>query len=123
MLMAVYFEPKLQTGTGGKPVLSLEAFWATLFDLLSPIWPSRTTLPTHPDYVLGDVWVAPSLARSLDKRGAARIEGDDLVPFHKLTQWLCYSLIEPIEGVAKWAVDRGAGQTGLPEVSLVALVT
>jgi hypothetical protein len=40
------------------------------------------------------------------------------VPFHKLTQWLCYSLLEPIESVAGWKVERGDGQTGLPEVSL-----
>jgi len=37
------------------------------------------------------------------------------VPFHKLTQWLCYSLVEAIESEGGWKVDRGRGQTGLPE--------
>lgn len=44
-------------------------------------------------------------------------EGDDVIPFHKLTQWLCYSLVEAIENEAGWRVVRGRGQTGLPEVS------
>lgn len=39
------------------------------------------------------------------------------MPFHKLTQWLCYSLVDAIESEAGWKVDKGLGQTGLPEVS------
>ena len=97
--------------------LSLQSFWSTLFTLLLPIWPSRTLLPSHPIYPLGDVWPCPSLSKSLDQAGKVREEGDDFVPFHKLTQWLCYSLIEAIESEAGWNVDRGRGQTGLPEVS------
>ncbi|KAL7419638.1 hypothetical protein Q5752_005551 [Cryptotrichosporon argae] len=98
-----------------EPVLPLFVFWSTLFDLLSPIWPSRTTLPSHPRLVLGDVWPCPALDKHLAASGAARAEGDSLVPFHKLTQWLCYSLVEAIESEAGWKVDRGQGQTGLPE--------
>jgi hypothetical protein len=101
-----YLEPQLKD-----KVLPLTLFWDTLFALLAPIWPARTTLPSAPGEVLGDVWPCPSLARSR----TTREEGDDLVPFHKLTQWLCYSLLEPIESSAGWRVDRGAGQTGLPE--------
>ncbi|KAL1411334.1 hypothetical protein Q8F55_002285 [Vanrija albida] len=109
-----YLQPTLKTG-GPKPILSLVTFWDTLFTLLAPIWPSRTTLAEYPDQVLGDVWYCPSLARSHDAIGDQRFEGDALVPFHKLTQWLCYSLLEPIESVAGWRVDPGPGQTGLPE--------
>jgi hypothetical protein len=65
---------------------------------------------------LGDVWPCPSLDKALAASGKERTEGDSLVPFHKLTQWMCYSLIEPIENVAGWKVDKGRGQTGLPEV-------
>jgi hypothetical protein len=96
--------------------LPLSQFWSTLFSLLLPIWPSRTTLPSYPGFALGDIWPCPSLSRALDAQGAKREEGDDLVPFHKLTQWLCYSLVEAIEGTAGWKVERGRGQTGLPEV-------
>ncbi|OCF43383.1 hypothetical protein I317_02823 [Kwoniella heveanensis CBS 569] len=105
-----YFEPRIQSS-----VLPLSDFWSTLFDLLLPIWPSRTTLPSAPEEPLGDVWQCPSLSRSLDDDGRKRVEGDDFVPFHKLTQWLCYSLVEAIESQAGWMVDRGRGQTGLPE--------
>lgn len=65
---------------------------------------------------MGDVWPCPSLARSLDTAGKTRVEGEDFVAFHKLTQWLCYSLLEPIESEAHWVIRRVPEQTGLPEV-------
>jgi hypothetical protein len=70
---------------------------------LGPIWPGRLTLADLP---LGDTWQHPS-ARSSDA-------ADGLVPFHKLSQWLAYSLVEPLEdaGLAITDLDR---LTGLPE--------
>lgn len=94
--------------------LQLSDLWSTLFALLLPIWPSRTTLPSHPTEALGDIWPCPALERHL---GPDAEEGASLVPFHKLTQWLCYSLVEAIEGTAGWTIIKGRGQTGLPEVS------
>jgi hypothetical protein len=49
---------------------------------LGPIWPSRLTLD---GVALGDCWKHPAL-----KTGDAT---DGLVPLHKLSQWLSYSLI------------------------------
>jgi hypothetical protein len=70
---------------------------------LGPIWPSRLNLG---GVALGDVWRHP----------AARAPGpsDGLVPFHKLSQWLSYSLLEPLEeaGIAVTELDA---LTGLPE--------
>lgn len=109
---ADHFQAHFASSSTSSLTLPLTTLWSTLFDLLLPIWPSRTTLPSHPTYALGDVWPCPSLVKSLQTPK----EGDDLVPFHKLTQWLCYSLVEPIESEAEWKVDRGKGQTGLPEV-------
>ena len=37
-----------------------------------------------------------------------------LVPFHKLSQWLSYSLVEPLEGAGLKVVELDA-LTGLPE--------
>jgi len=37
------------------------------------------------------------------------------VPFHKLTGWLTYSLIEPIEKVLGWKFEGLEDMTGLPE--------
>ncbi|KAG8742420.1 hypothetical protein FRC10_001554 [Ceratobasidium sp. 414] len=41
--------------------------------------------------------------------------GSNLVPFHKLSQWLAYSLVEPIEKVLGWKVEGMEDMTGLPE--------
>ena len=70
---------------------------------LGPIWPSRLTLGGVP---LGDCWKHASL-KSDD-------ETDGLVPLHKLSQWLAYSLIEPLQwaGIEVTDID---GLTGLAE--------
>ncbi|KRE17974.1 uracil phosphoribosyltransferase [Bosea sp. Root381] len=67
------------------------------------IWPSRLTLG---GVALGDTWRHPLIAPGTSTEG--------LVPFHKLSQWLTYSLIEPLEwaGVSVIDVDE---LTGLPE--------
>lgn len=53
---------------------------------LSGIWPANNELHGVP---LGDVWRHPAV------RGDG--ESDGWVPFHKLSQWLTYSLVEPFE--------------------------
>ena len=70
---------------------------------LGPIWPSRLTLG---GVALGDCWKHPAL-----KTGDAT---DGLVPLHKLSQWLSYSLIEPLQwaGIEVTDID---GLTGLAE--------
>lgn len=37
------------------------------------------------------------------------------MPFHKLTGWTTYSLIEPIEKILGWKFDGLEDMTGLPE--------
>ncbi|MDB5871346.1 MAG: hypothetical protein JWQ07_788 [Ramlibacter sp.] len=70
---------------------------------LSGIWPAGNTIGTVP---LGDCW----------RHSAVRGEGlsDGWVPFHKLSQWLTYSLLEPFEwsGVKVHHLDA---LTALPE--------
>ncbi len=66
-----------------------EAILAAVLDRLSPIWPSPR----------GDVWEHPVVG---------------LVPFHKLSQWMSYSLVEPIEGAGLKVAALDA-LTGLPE--------
>jgi Protein of unknown function (DUF1688) len=68
-----------------------------------PIWPSRLTLGAVP---LGDCWRHPSLTMADATNG--------LVPLHKLSQWLAYSLIEPLQW-AGIAVTDINGLTGLAE--------
>ena len=74
-----------------------------LLQQLGPIWPSRLTLG---GIALGDCWKHPALVIADATTG--------LVPLHKLSQWLAYSLIEPLQwsGLAVADVD---GLTGLSE--------
>ncbi len=73
--------------TGGD--VKAASILAAVLEKLSPIWPSP----------LGDVWEHPVIG---------------LVPFHKLSQWMSYSLVEPLEGAGLKVVDLDA-LTGLPE--------
>lgn len=70
---------------------------------LAAIWPSRLALGGVP---LGDCWHHPA-ARANDAT-------DGLVPLHKLSQWLAYSLIEPLQA-AGLEVTHVDGLTGLAE--------
>ena len=70
---------------------------------LGPIWPSRLELAGIP---LGDCW----------RHGAIRTNDatDGLMPLHKLSQWLTYSLIEPLQRASLTVTDID-GLTGLAE--------
>jgi Protein of unknown function (DUF1688) len=70
---------------------------------LSDIWAGRITLA---GVNLGDVWPHSALA------GADSTA--ELVPFHKLSQWLTYSLLEPLQSLGLTITDLDA-MTGLPE--------
>jgi Protein of unknown function (DUF1688) len=70
---------------------------------LGPIWPSRFTLDGIP---LGDCWRHPTL------RTADATSG--LVPLHKLSQWMAYSLIEPLQWAGISVTDVN-DLTGLAE--------
>jgi Protein of unknown function (DUF1688) len=74
-----------------------------LLQQLGPIWPSRLTLG---GIALGDCWKHPSITASDASNG--------LMPLHKLSQWLAYSLIEPLQtaGIDVTDID---GLTGLAE--------
>ena len=71
----------------------------TLLHVFAPIWPPRISVAGVP---LGDCG-----------RHSA-IPGDGLVPFHKLCQWLAYSLIEPLDAAGLRVVELD-GLTGLAE--------
>jgi hypothetical protein len=74
-----------------------------LLQQLGPIWPSRLSLG---GVALGDCWKHPALATSDATNG--------LIPLHKLSQWLAYSLIEPLQTAGIEVVDID-GLTGLAE--------
>ena len=102
--------PMTKKGADGVTEVSVPALWEVLIYGLAPIWPaSRTQLE---GVAMGDVWPNSILA-SLSNAS----EGDEasMVPFHKLTQWMCYSLLEAMEKTLQWRFVDGEHQTGLPE--------
>jgi Protein of unknown function (DUF1688) len=74
-----------------------------LLRALGPIWPGRLSLGGVP---LGDCWRHPAIQR--------HDPTDGFMPIHKLSQWLSYSLIEPLEAAGVAVVDID-GLTGLAE--------
>ncbi|MGL4323518.1 MAG: URC4/urg3 family protein [Beijerinckiaceae bacterium] len=93
---------KNQADTHQTQIAAPEILRAVLMHL-GGIWPSRLTLG---GIALGDTWRHPLIVRDDATHG--------LVPFHKLSQWLSYSLIEPIldAGITVSDIDR---LTGLAE--------
>ena len=85
----------------GRQNVSAADLLGTVLEGFAPIWPGRVALDGQN---MGDVWPYAPLESS----------GESLVPFHKLSQWLTYSLIEPIEAAGVKITDVG-GLTGLPE--------
>ncbi|KAJ1667179.1 hypothetical protein IW140_001567 [Coemansia sp. RSA 1813] len=129
------------TGCAEAPrTVSVDDIWEVIVDGLAPVWPAgRTKLDGVP---LGDVWQCDTLgieppvdespghpAGRRDSSGS--IDGasvgkaapsqplilgtHSLVPFHKLSQWLTWSLLEVITRLGKFTVTGTDRLTGLPE--------
>lgn len=81
-----------------------------VLDAFSSIWLTGSMLQGVP---LGDVW-PHRWAGGESKSGGGHGTTDDWVPFHTLSQWLSYSLLEPLvwAGVKVTSLDA---LTGLPE--------
>lgn len=76
-----------------------EGLLRAVLDGLGPIWPSRLAAQ---NVNLGDVWAHSKLGPP----GSF----ESLVPLHKLSQWMTYSLIEPI-------MDAGLTVTGVENLT------
>lgn len=92
-----YFLSKAENGK-----LAAADLLAEVLGIFRSIWPPRLQ---RNGIELGDTWSYPGLEKSAE---------NDLVPFHKLSQWLTYSLFEPLEilGMEITGIDA---MTGLPE--------
>ena len=91
------------TAQGARRAVSASTLLEALLDGLGAIWQSGSALDGVP---LGDVWRHPHAGGSGPTAG--------WVPFHKLTQWLAYSLFEPLEWAGITVTDREK-LTALPE--------
>ncbi|SBP87170.1 DUF1688 family protein [Thiomonas delicata] len=85
-------------GEGKGMSVRADTMLSSLLRLLGPVWPGRLTLA---GVNLGDCWHHPATS-------------DGYMPFHKLTQWMSYSLIEPLQWGGLQVRELDA-LTGLPE--------
>lgn len=77
-------------------------------DGLSSIWPaSRTQID---GISIGDAWICSDLPQSPPAQA-----WESVVPFHKLTQWLCYSIMVPMSRLMNIHFAGSDHLTGLPE--------
>lgn len=83
--------------------LSADQLLGIVLRSMGRIWPGRIE---RGGLNLGDVWEHPKLRRDDESNG--------LVPLHKLSQWLTYSLFEPLAWGGK-PVRELDGMTGLAE--------
>ncbi|KAH7318263.1 hypothetical protein B0I35DRAFT_451224 [Stachybotrys elegans] len=85
-------------------IVPITVLWDVLTDGLTPIWPSRTAVNGVP---LGDAWPCTSMP--------SKSSWETIVPFHKLTQWLTYSLMQPMQSLLNMHFAGTELLTGLPE--------
>ncbi len=79
--------------------LAAQTVLSAVLEGLGDIWPGRVEIA---GVNLGDVWHHRAIA------------GGGLVPFHKLSQWLTYSLLEPLQELGLEIAGLNT-LTGLPE--------
>lgn len=99
----------INSADSGSKELDYRVFWMTLQKLLIPIWPKdRTQIDGTP---IGDAWPLAVLQRQNDGSDVKK----DIQPFHKLTQWLAYSLMVPFVRIMGYSWRNADLGTGLPE--------
>lgn len=90
------------------PIVPLPTLWSVLIDGLSAIWPASRTVIDGTS--LGDAWPLSTMPVT-----AASQPWETIVPFHKLSQWLCYSLMQPMTKLMNIHFAGAELMTGLPE--------
>jgi hypothetical protein len=93
----------LMAATAKRGKIAAPTILQVLLNELGPVWEGRMSLG---GVALGDTWRHPAIRRT--------DATDGLMPLHKLSQWLAYSLIEPLQAAGFEVVDVD-GLTGLAE--------
>lgn len=97
---------------GPDGILDFELLWSILQKVLIPSWPNdRTHIDGHP---IGDAWPLEILRRKASEKNDGNMSCC-IQPFHKLTQWLAYSLMVPFVRLLGRSWIRADLATGLPE--------
>ncbi|CEP08811.1 hypothetical protein [Parasitella parasitica] len=105
MMDYLLYHPKtIMTKKG--PLIPVETLWPVVLEI-GEIWTVEDTDSCKGGtFELGDVWRCTAL-------------GDEgqLVPFHKLSQWMVYSLIEPMEKLLGAVIEGTDQLTPLPDLA------
>ena len=93
--------------TRGRTSVAAEDLLSMLLCALAPIWPAQNAIE---NVALGDCWRHSAAGSECEAADPTK----GWMPFHKLSQWLTYSLLEPFEwaGISIEGLDA---LTGLPE--------
>ncbi|KAF4965982.1 hypothetical protein FZEAL_10712 [Fusarium zealandicum] len=92
--------------------LDILFLWDVLQTLLIPVWPQdRTTIGDTP---IGDAWPLSTLRNGAVSSSPETV-AEGIQPFHKLTQWLTYSLMVPFQRILGMQWINADSLTALPE--------
>jgi hypothetical protein len=91
--------------------LEISTFWDTLQTLLIPVWPKDRTVVNGQS--IGDAWPLTTLEKQSST--ASTSQSSNIQPFHKLTQWLAYSLMVPFQRILGLQWTGTDSLTALPE--------
>lgn len=85
-------------------MIHLETLWPVILEI-GEIWTVEDANNCKGGtFQLGDVWPCAALG-----------DQDQMVPFHKLSQWMVYSLIEPMEKLLGAVIEGTEQLTPLPD--------
>ncbi|KAK1975821.1 hypothetical protein LZ30DRAFT_604795 [Colletotrichum cereale] len=123
--MVDYLMSHPSTQASSMPIVVLPTLWSVLMNGLMPIWPpSRTSIN---GVSLGDAWPCQSMPQPPQSPTTSQFSPfppsaqnstaawESILPFHKLTQWLCYSLMQPMQSLLRVHFAGVELLTGLPE--------
>lgn len=103
----LFKHPDVKLDYQNRHVVHISLLWDIIVHGLGSVWPESRT--KFNGISLGDVWPADLL------KVEGQNEDESLVTFHKLSQWLTYSLLEPLESLGGLCFEGKSLMTGLPE--------
>jgi hypothetical protein len=95
------------------PLISIETLWPVVQEM-GEIWAAE--LGKGGTLGLGDVWPCATLLSSSQAQASPH-STEHMVSFHRLSQWLVYSLIEPMEKLLGATIEGTDQLTPLPDYS------
>ncbi|KAI8977928.1 hypothetical protein BDB01DRAFT_852758 [Pilobolus umbonatus] len=90
------------------PLISIETLWPVVMEM-GELWAAENNLGGTKN--LGDVWPCKAILSP----NASPDSTDHFIPFHKLSQWIVYSIMEPMEKLLGATIEGTDLLTPLPD--------